>query len=300
MVDNKESATSKICAFARAQHSRFSNNKVFDDYLALALLGEEEYEYLKNLIIDRLNSEAANENELPEWELLLEEFISPIPLSRITYTENKLIEFANQNSNCQYVICGAGLDSYAFRNTNPNIEIFELDHPSTQKHKIQRLKELNWSIPSNVHFAPINFEYQSLEETLIKAGFAPEKKTFFSILGVSYYLTLETFARTIYNISKISGNESVIVFDYPDDISWKNNNTPLRVNKIRALTEELGEKMMDGYSYDELENTLETNGYRVVEHLSPKQIQKTYFQNRTDNLRAYENVHFIEAKFETL
>ena len=157
MVDNKESATSKICAFARAQHSRFSNNKVFDDYLALALLGEEEYEYLKNLIIDRLNSEAANENELPEWELLLEEFISPIPLSRIAYTENKLIEFANQNSNCQYVICGAGLDSYAFRNTNPNIEIFELDHPSTQKHKIQRLKELNWSIPSNVHFAPINF-----------------------------------------------------------------------------------------------------------------------------------------------
>lgn len=315
MVDNKESATSKICAFARAQHARISNNKVFDDYLALALLGEGEYEYLKNLISDRLNMEitsdeevakskviatetkTANENEVPKWELLLEEYISPIPLSRIAYTESKLLEFANQNSNCQYVICGAGLDSYAFRNNNPNIEIFELDHPSTQKHKIQRIKELNWNIPANVHFAPINFEYQSLEETLIKAGFDPEKKTFFSILGVSYYLTLDTFTRTIKNISKISGNESIIVFDYPDDISWKNDNSPQRVNKIRTLTEELGEKMTEGYSYGELEATLEDNGYQIVQHLSPKQIHETYFQDRTDNLRAYENVHFIEAKY---
>ncbi|MFT4143492.1 MAG: hypothetical protein QM644_03470 [Mobilitalea sp.] len=56
--------------------------------------------------------------------------------------------------------------------------------------------------------------------------------------------------------------------------------------------------LLQKYAPDALETTLKNNGYQIVEHLSPDQIQETYFKNRTDNLKAYENVYFIEAKFE--
>lgn len=298
MLENKESITAKICAFARAHHSYFSRDKVYDDYLAYDLLGDDEYEYFRDLIKQRLTKEIDNKTEKIRWNILLDEYISPIPLSRIGYTEDKLLEFANENGICQYVICGAGLDSFAFRNENPNIEVFELDHPNTQQHKTQRIKKTKWVIPENVHFVPINFENQSIDETLIKAGFNPNKKTFFGILGVSYYLTLDTLKHTFHSISKISAPGSLIVFDYPDNTSWENDNAPERVKKMKTLTEELGEKMTDGFNYEELARTLLNCGYKVVDYQSPTQIQEKYFSNRKDNLRAFENVHFIVAESE--
>lgn len=298
MLENEESITAKICAFARAYHSYFNRDKVYDDYLAFDLLGNDEYEYFRDLTIQKLTGELANKEKMERWNIFLDEYISPIPLSRIGYTEDKLREFVKENGSCQYVICGAGFDSFAFRNENPNIEIFELDHPNTQQHKIQRIKKMEWAIPENVHFEPINFENQSIDETLINAGFNPDKKTFFAILGVSYYLALEILKKTFYRISKISTSGSLIVFDYPDDTSWKNDKTAERVKKLRTLTEGLGEKMTDGFNYEELEKTLIDSGYKVVDYQSPKQIQEKYFSNRKDNLRAFENVHFIVAEFE--
>lgn len=299
MLKDKESITSKICAFARAYHSYFNRVKVFDDYLAYDLLGMDEYEYLKGLIIQKAGNSSGDMAKIKEWNLFLDEYISPIPLSRIAYTEEKIQEFAKENDYCQYVICGAGLDSFAFRNENPCIEIFELDHPNTQEHKIQRIQELGWVIPKNVHFAPIDFEHHSMDEMLLSAGFDQNKKTFFSILGVSYYLTLDTLKKTFERISKISSSGSMIVFDYPDDVSWKNSKAPERVKTLKVLTEELGEKMTDGFHFDELSQALNDSGYNVIEHQLPKQIQKKYFNNRKDNLRAFENVHFIVAEFET-
>lgn len=298
MLNNKESTTSKICAFARAYHSYFSREKVFDDYLAYDLLGMDEYDYLKELMIHKVRSTTDDMAKVKEWNLFLDEYISPIPLSRIAYTEEKIIEFAKKNESCQYVICGAGLDSFAFRNENPGIEIFELDHPNTQEHKIQRIQKLGWVIPKNVHFAPIDFEHQSLDQTLLNAGFDQNKKTFFSILGVSYYLTLDTLKKTFDRISQISSSGSIIVFDFPDAVSWKNSKAPERVKKLRVLTKELGEKMTDGFQVEELSKALKASGYKVLDHQSPEQIQKKYFDNRKDNLRAFENVHFIVAEFE--
>ncbi len=296
MLETGESITAKICAFARANHSYFNRDKVYDDYLAFDLLGNEEYEYLKNLTIQKLADKYINKEKLDAWYTFLE-YITPIPLSRIAYTEDKLYEFAKENDSCQYVICGAGYDSFAFRNENPDIEIFELDHPNTQKRKMQRIREMEWIVPENVHFESINFEYQSIDKTLINAKFDPNKKTFYSMLGVSYYLTLETLKDTFYRISKISASGSRIVFDFPDDTGWKNDSTE-RIKTLKSITEELGEKMTDGFSYVALQQVLKEYKYQMVDHQSPDQIQDTYFRNRKDNLRAFEHVHFITAEFE--
>ncbi|MBA4688797.1 class I SAM-dependent methyltransferase [Candidatus Galacturonibacter soehngenii] len=296
MLEKKESITAKVCALARAYHSYYSKDKVFDDYLSYDLLGKDEYEYLKALIIQKIPVQSDGKKAIA-WNEFLDKYVSPIPLSRIAYTENKILEFAEKNGSCQLVICGAGLDSFAFRNKNPDIEIFELDHPNTQQHKNQKIKKLNWEIPDNVHFAPINFEKDSVDKILLNAGFDTNKRTFFSILGVSYYLTLDTLKKTFDQISRISALKSLVVFDFPDKVSWENDKGPERVMKLKSLTAQLGEKMMEGFTVEELTQALSDSGYRVIEHQSPEQIQDRYFANRHDNLQAFENVHFIAAEF---
>lgn len=292
MLEKTESMTAKMCAFARAHHSYFSPDKIYDDYLAYDLLGRNEYEEIKKIMNSVFKS--VENDEKQSWKQAIDKFVSPIVLTRISYTEIKLNEFAKENEACQYVICGAGIDSFSFRNENSNIEIFELDHPDTQRYKLARIKEMGWKIPQNVHFVPVDFEAQSIDEVLIKHGFNPEKKSFFSILGVSYYLSLETLNFTFSSISRISSEGSWIVFDYPDF----NGHNDERFEKLKRITAMLGEKMQDGFSYESLEDKLLINGFSVLDYKSPQHIQKMYFDKRKDELCAANNVHFILANYK--
>ena len=192
MIETQESITAKLCSFARAYHSNVGRKKIFDDYLAYDLMGKQEFEKIGHLIQNDFDLRNTDENEDFETERIFSElnrYIAPIPLSRIAFAEQKLLEFAEKYKKCQYVICGAGMDTFAFRNDNANIKIFELDHPDTGRYKRERISELEWNIPKNLIFVPIDFSKDDMNEELLKAGFNPDIPSFFAILGVSYYLT---------------------------------------------------------------------------------------------------------------
>ena len=210
MVNARESVTAKICAFVRAWHSNRSREKIFDDYLAYDFMGREEYDSIYELISNELGGSERLSRE--ETELLINEYFAPIPLSRIHFNEVRLADFAAENGKIQYVICGAGSDTFSFRNANDNIEVFEIDHPDTQRYKLEKIRELEWNIRKNVHFVPVDFEKERMCDKLIEAGFDPEKKAFFSILGVSYYLTLDVFADTLSQIAELSALGSAVGF----------------------------------------------------------------------------------------
>lgn len=297
MIDTQESITAKLCSFARAYHSNFEKQKIFDDYLAYDLMGKEEYDKIGQLIQHEFNSEDYNPNIGFKGELvypLINQYISPIPLSRIAYAEQELKDFAKQSGECQYVICGAGMDTFAFRNDNPNIRIYELDHPDTQRYKLEKIRELEWNIPKNVHFVAIDFAKDDMKETLLSAGYSPSIPTFFAILGVTYYLTLPVFEQTIEKISKLSGEGNIIVFDYPDETTFSEESAD-RVKKLTKITASLGEIMKQGFSFEDMKNALKRHEFLVKNHLTPKDIQRNFFENRSDNQRAYENIHFITA-----
>ncbi|MBO7395160.1 MAG: class I SAM-dependent methyltransferase, partial [Ruminococcus sp.] len=213
MVNERESVTAKICAFVRAWHSNRSREKIFDDYLAYDFMGKEEYDSIYELISSGLDGSEQLSRE--ETELMINEYFAPIPLSRIHFNEIRLADFAKANGKVQYVICGAGSDTFSFRNTNDDIEVFEIDHPDTQRYKLEKIRELEWNIRGNVHFVPVDFEKERMCDKLLAAGFDPAKKTFFSLLGVSYYLTLDVFTDTLRQMSELSALGSRVVFDYP-------------------------------------------------------------------------------------
>jgi len=294
MLANTESITAKICAFVRAYHSNFSDNKIYDDYLAFDLLGREEYESIKSMVFQGFSSIGENSKFNNEYvHKNIAKYIAPIPLSRINFAENKLMRFAQKHEECQYVVCGAGLDTFAFRNTNPHIKIFEIDHPITQKYKKQRIEELCWNIPDNMKLVSVDFEKDSLEDSLIAKGFSTDKKTFFSVLGVSYYLALSTFIDMVRNIAKLSSEGSMLVLDFPDKSTLKSKIE--RVRKMTQFTEALGENMKSGFSPDEIVRILKDYDFLVDIYMNPNKIQELYFDNHDARYMAFENVHFISA-----
>lgn len=292
MVDKRESVTAKLCAFARAWHSNKARNKVYDDYLAYDIMGKEEYDEIYTMI-PNIFGEVRSSLYNRSVQEIIEEYIAPIPLSRIHFSESRLFRFAAEEERVQYVICGAGSDTFSFRNENPNIEIFEVDHPDTQRYKLEKIASLEWTIPENVHFVSVDFEKERMTDKLIQAGLDPNVKTFFSILGVSYYLTLPVFSETLSQIAELSAPDSVLVFDYPQ----KMGSFPERVHTLEAVTRSLGEVMQGGFDYNAVSRVLFSLGFQIDTYFTPQKVQEHYFADRTDGLRAYENVNLLSAIF---
>ncbi len=111
------------------------------------------------------------------------------------------------------------MDTFAFRQPEimEELEVFEVDHPATQKFKLHRIAELGWKHPTKLHFIPIDFTKESLITALTSSSsYDPKVKTFFNWLGVTYFLTQDEVFTTFRSIKEIVPENSTIVFDYLD------------------------------------------------------------------------------------
>ena len=300
MIEAHESTTAKLCSFARAYHSTYARKKIFDDSLAFDFMGLEQYEetgqlighnYQENLIDPNLSFHSS---EIAER---LNRYLMPIPISRIAFAEQELASFAGRFPLCQYVICGAGMDTFIFRNDNDNIRVFEIDHPDTQRFKKARIRRLKWAIPSNVRLVPVDFAKDDMIASLLRAGFNPKLPTFFSVLGVTYYLSLELFEDTVKKMGSFQHSENRLVFDFPDERLPTNSSRGAELTRITAM---LGEPMAAGYQEEDVMCMLRRCGFCCKQHFTPEKIEKCYFSGRSDNLHAFENIHFILAKKENV
>lgn len=301
MKKGESSVTSLISAFGRSYHSQFDTPKIFNDYIAKDLISEKEFNDIKENMVQGIhffNKDIAQEfegntEEILKWITQVQ--LSPIALSRAAYCEKVLLNEVTLGLR-QYVILGAGLDTFGFRHPEleNSLEIFEIDHPATQEFKKQRLDEANLKIPSNLHFVSMDFTKKLSYQNLIDKGF-DNKKTFFSLLGVSYYLTKEEVSSLIdYLFTKVPPGSS-IVFDYADEKLFEEKGASNRVENMVKMASIGGEPMKSCFSYFEIEKMLEKSGLLIYEHLSPAQIHELYFKNRNDYLSAFETIHYIHA-----
>jgi len=291
--------TALVSAFGRAYHSLHDNPKIFNDYLARELITDDEFAEISGYMsggIKFFNPEKANDfpkaQEALKW--VIQTQIAPTPLARARYCE-EMLNNAIMIGAKQYVILGAGIDSFAYRNPDlrDKIQIFEVDHPATQKFKKSRIKKAGWDIPNNLHFVSVDFTTDNIAEELKKAGFDYAKCTFFSWLGVTYYLIKENILQMLKLISSISVKGSSIFFDYADEDLFCSE--VKRVQNMVAMAQSTGEPMKSCYSYAELEAVLDEAGLLIYEHLTPQDIESRYFQNRNDYLHAFENIDYVLA-----
>lgn len=301
METSKSSLTSLIAAFGRAYHSKFDHPKIFDDFIANDLLSNEEFQAISNNMIEGMsffNKDLAeelsdNKEEMLKWITQVQ--LSPTPLARAAYCESVLLNELSLGVS-QYVILGAGLDTFALRHREleSKINIFEIDHPSTQQYKIEKLHQLDDSIPNNVQYVPIDFTEKFSNEALINAGFH-NRKTFYSLLGVSYYLSKSDTMNLLQHLFNHLPPGSSIVFDYADETLFTEKGKANRVTNMVKMAAASGEPMVSCYTFSELENMLQKAGLLIYEHLSPEMIQQKYFASRKDYLSAFETIHYIHA-----
>ena len=173
MKENKASFTAMMVAYMRAYHSIHSTDKIFDDYLANELIPVEKRALIEQYLTpwdEQLNDDEDTESCFGQ-KFISEFLIQGINnlVNRARYAEDN-IERAIQQGVTQYVILGAGLDTFAFRQPEmlEKLEVFEVDHPATQKFKLYRLAELGWKQPAKLHFISIDFTKESLVTALTR------------------------------------------------------------------------------------------------------------------------------------
>lgn len=301
MKANESSITSLVSAFARAYHSRYDEPKIFDDKLATKLITSSEFSAISSSMINGIsffNAELArthknHPDELLRWITQVQ--LSSTPLSRAAFCEDVLMNELRLGIE-QYVILGAGMDTFCFR--HPELEgtlaIYEIDHPSTQLFKQKRLEEAGFVIPSHLHFVPMDFSQQLRLDDLYRAGFS-HRKTFCSLLGVSYYITKHELASLLQLLFSQLPSGSSIVLDLADEHLFTEKGRHNRVDNMLKMAAAGGEAMKSCYTYAEIEALLEEAGLLIYEHLTPSMIQERYFGSRADDLSAFETIHYIHA-----
>jgi methyltransferase (TIGR00027 family) len=274
---------------------------VFDDSVAAQLITAEEFDQIKKNMIQGIaffNKDVAKQlanqpDELLKWITQIQ--LSPTPLARAAFCEQILFREMNLGTT-QYVILGAGLDTFCFRHpeVGHSLQVFEVDHPATQAFKKKRLAEAHLTIPDHLHFVTMDFTRDVPNQKLVDQGFE-NKRTFFSLLGVSYYLSKEENAQLIKNLFAFVPSGSSIVFDYADETLFKTKGRSNRVENMVKMAAGSGEPMKSCFSFTELERLLENAGLLVYEHLSPDEINKLYYNERQDYLSAFETIHYVHA-----
>lgn len=300
-MENK-SITSLMSAFGRAYHTENETNPIFTDKIARQFLSDEEYQAIGNYILQGIDF---FEPELKETSIIRTEAllrlvntqISPTPIARSRYCEDSL-KTAMMTGTRQYVILGAGLDTFAFREPAflDKYPVFEVDHPKTQEDKTERIHRAGLEIPANLTFVPVDFSTDNLKKSLIDAGFDRTKKTFFSWLGVSYYLSAEEIGKLLSDISDLAADGSTLLFDYADENLF---DSPVkRVQNMLAMASAGGEPMKSCFSYIELEKLLEKYYFLIYELLYTEDIEQKYFYNK--KYSAFENICYVQAVLKKL
>lgn len=298
-MDNKSSITALMSSFGRAFHAENEEHPVFQDYLAKELMTEEEYAAVQGYILGGarfFEPEIDLKKQEPKELLrkLINVHITPSPLCRAAYTE-QMLKNAVLTGAKQYVVLGAGLDTFAFREKDFLLkqQVFEVDHPLTQADKMERIARARWTIPNNLTFVPVDFTKDSLSDCLSAGGFDRNSKAFFSWLGVTYYLTTEAIDKTLGELSRLCADGSTLVFDYPDENFFAAEEK--RVQNTILMAQAGGEPMRTVFSYTELEKMLEKHEFLIYELLTPDDIQKNIIDRAGVDLKAFEHVNYCLA-----
>jgi methyltransferase (TIGR00027 family) len=217
---------------------------------------------------------------------------------RSRYAEDCLADAVAQRAIQQYLILGAGLDSFAFRQPSwgQAIQIFEADHPATQRDKRERLETAGLFVPTNLHFVPVDFESLSLNDALRSSGFDFDSPTFCSWLGVTYYLSEEAIDRTLEVICLLPrGSEIVFEYMIPLEMLSSSEQEEIAADEIRKKAMGINEPILTRFMPAELTAKLRRMGFSEATDFSHEHGQERYFKDRHDGLAPDPAYHLMRA-----
>ncbi|MGA7107573.1 MAG: class I SAM-dependent methyltransferase [Terracidiphilus sp.] len=265
METGRFSRTAFRVAMRRAAHQLLDQPCVLCDPIAVPLLGS-------HFTLDW-------ERESTPFARAFRNFMA----ARSRYAEDRLAEAVAAGVR-QYVVLGAGLDTFAYRNPFTGLRVFEVDFPATQTWKRELLSQSGMDEPENLHFVALDFEHKTLAEGLAEAGFDFAEPGFSGWLGVVPYLTRGALQSTLETIGRL-GAGSGVCFDYalsPETLSPRQREV---FDALAARVAAAGEPFQLFFTPGELETEFERAGFHKIEHADSNALNALYFRNRPDGFQ---------------
>ena len=267
LEEARPSRTALGVAIRRASHQLYDSQPlVLEDPIAVQILGES---YRRALEEAATSLHERSSRGLRAWAV-----------ARNRYAEDKLAQAVSQGVQ-QYVLLGAGLDTFAHRNPHSNLRVFEVDHPATQQWKRKLLISSGLQESPNLQFVPVDFERQSLAGQLESSGLDFTAPTVFAWLGVVIYLTYPAFHSTLDFIATFpAGSGFIMDYSYPrhalqpDELEAR--------DALAARVQSIGEPFQLFFKPEEI--AAELTAFKTIENLSPTDLNARYFADRTDRL----------------
>jgi methyltransferase (TIGR00027 family) len=270
MHEVKPSRTALRVALRRAAHQvHDAKPLVFEDPLAVAILGKEYYEEVKR----------TPDSAKRPFSAALRAFM----VVRARLAEDLLAAGVRELGVRQYLVLGAGLDTFACRNPYAEVRVFEVDHPATQAWKTKMLEGAGIVPPESARFVAVDFEKDSLRARLKAAGFDESVATVTAWLGVVPYLTTEGFRATMRMLARFKAG-SEVVFDYSQPREVLPPVEQLMHDSLSARVALAGEPFQLFFTPPQLAEELEWLGMRVVEDLDSVAMTARYLAGRKDGL----------------
>ncbi|WP_343547964.1 class I SAM-dependent methyltransferase [Ralstonia sp.] len=211
-------------------------------------------------------------------------------VARARFIEDLVIEHAGRGLT-QYVILGAGLDSFAQRRPDvaSRMTVFEVDQPGPQAWKRQRLAELGFGVPQWLRFVPVDFEArESWQEALVAAGFDASRPAIVVSTGVSMYLSKEANAATLRQVASLApGSMLAMTFLLPLEMADPDVRPGLEMAEKGARAS--GTPFISFFTPPEMLALARENGFRDAQHISADMLTERYFAGRADGLRPPRN-----------
>jgi methyltransferase (TIGR00027 family) len=259
------SRTAFHVALRRAMHQVLDRPPVLDDPIAVPLLGAR-------FTLD-------GKGETHAWARAARAYMAV----RSRFAEDQLACAIAQGVT-QYVLLGAGLDTFAYRNPFPQLEVFEIDFPATQAWKRSLLAKAAIGEPATVRYIPLDFEHKTLVEGLREGGLDFSRPAFFGWLGVVPYLTLEAFRSTLETMAQLPKGTGA-AFDFglsPETLGWRQR---LVFEALAARVARAGEPFRLFFTPESLEAELRRAGFARIDVRNAEQLNRAYFADRADGMK---------------
>jgi methyltransferase (TIGR00027 family) len=217
---------------------------------------------------------------------------------RSRYTEDALKEAVARGID-QYVIIGAGFDSFICRRPAwaAGVTIIEVDHPSTQRLKRERLAACGVTLPSFIEFVEADLSIESLEAALARSSFQADRLTFFSWLGVTMYLTREANLTALRSIATCAPAGSELVFTYVDEaLLGPEQASDEAFRRLMTDVSAAGEAFLSGFDARTMNEQLLETKLLLLEDVDGHQASSRYDPEGKNALRTAAAAHIVHAR----
>jgi methyltransferase (TIGR00027 family) len=270
------SRTAIATSLMRAAHTRLDPQPLIEDPWGDLLIPESAREMVSD-------------------ESLLGSRAYPTVITRTRYAEDAL-QAAVAAGIRQYVLIGAGFDSFALRRPAyaADLQIFEIDFPATQALKLERIKACKITLPGSVHFIAADLSQESVASALMRSPFQAGELTFFSWLGVTMYLTRAANLATLKSIASCAPARSELVFTYFDERLFQAQSEAFR--ELEKKVAAIGEPFLSGFDPAALAADLAACGLDLVEDLNGGEVGARYDSAGKHGLGQSSSSHIARAR----